>query len=67
MNNTNISFTFTESPQYVQTKGPYDSISLVCGNGDGTTFCGERTIEIFDKVSNSNIDLLTSTIFKFDT
>ncbi len=50
MNNTNISVACNDSAQFVQTSAPYDSVSLVCGNGDGSTYCGNRTIEIFDKI-----------------
>lgn len=35
----------------------YDSISLVCGDGLGITFCGSRTVHFFEK-SNEETNLV---------
>jgi hypothetical protein len=43
-----------------------DSVSLVCGDATGNTFCGSREIVIWDTNLNSVHDLSTSTIFTFD-
>ncbi len=36
----------------------YDSISLVCGNGLGKTFCGTRTVTFYDATTNLNMGTL---------
>jgi hypothetical protein len=43
-----------------------DTVSLVCGDATGNTFCGSREIVIWDTKLNSIHDLSTSTLFTFD-
>ena len=43
-----------------------DSVSLMCGNKDGTTFCGAREIVVFDLDTFTELNLTTSTLFVWD-
>ena len=42
-----------------------DSVSLVCGDATGTTFCGDRAFAIWDYDNNQEINLSDSTLFSF--
>ena len=44
-----------------------DSVSLVCGDATGTTFCGPRQLIIWDTDANSEVNLLSSSLFSFDS
>jgi hypothetical protein len=44
-----------------------DTVSLVCGDAAGNTFCGSRDIVIWDSDLNSVHNLQTSTLFTFDS
>ena len=41
-------------------------MSLVCGDGTGTTFCGDRTIYIWDNDKSTEHVISTSTLFSFN-
>ena len=43
-----------------------DSTSLVCGDGTGKNFCGNRIPTIWDINLNAEIDISSSTLFSID-
>jgi hypothetical protein len=46
-----ISVNLRDSPKLVSIKTE-DSVSYVCGTGDGLTYCGPRTITFHDSVTD---------------
>jgi len=43
-----------------------DTVSTVCGNGDGTTSCGERSLSFTDKLTNLPINTWPYKGYSFD-
>lgn len=43
---------------------PTDSISLVCGDTTGLTFCGDRLFSVWEEKQNTEHNLQTSPLFK---
>ena len=54
--------TFDVSNFYTMT----DSISLICGDGKGVTFCGSRILAIWDNISNDMDGDLVTSLFSLD-
>lgn len=44
----------------------FDSVSFVCGSGDGTSFCGSREIVVYDLDTESEYTLQGSTLLEWD-
>lgn len=49
--------TFILSSTAIQTTNLdlYDTISLVCGDGQGKNFCGTRTVSFYDNFNNNDM------------